>query len=325
MKEIMKEDMIRQIDFDSAFPETPSVVHEAVMNARASIIRYERRRRYFRTAATAAAACLLVVAGAAVFFSRAGGGNSDLITPPVLTDNEIVIDMETPVFSSKADPFYHRKEDCTSGYEDSVELPLITAVEFEKAACPVCAKELSGADKISREEAEKKAAPKENASLQPVISTSDGAAERYLSLVKAETKPDYEAEFFDGRLKVFDLMNGTYLAATDPTPDDGVFNYVLIGRQEIDAKRYYELNGGPGRYASYNEAGGYLTASWGDDYYTHTYYETAIRTDVVDETGLCAWLMTEDVYKAFLKDESFAMNDTSDGIPGFSAMLWIND
>lgn len=148
MKDSIREDGLRNIDFCSAFPETPAAIHDAVLKAQVDIRRYQKRRIMIRNLATAVAACLVVMLSAAVFFARSNQVNNDTVTPPVLSQSDMAIDRETPVFTSRTDPYYHSTLDCDSAYEDSVEIPLITALEFEKSACPACAGELM----VSREE-----------------------------------------------------------------------------------------------------------------------------------------------------------------------------
>lgn len=308
MKNDMKEDIVKRLDFKSAFPVTPSIIHDAVMKAQADIERYERRRRFIKSTITAVAACFLVVAGAAVFFMRSGGGNSDLIVPPVLSGNDVVIDMETPVFACKTDPYYHSRIDCDSAYAESVELPLVTAIEFEKMACPACAHNLETEDTKAFSTKMGQGNNHEAKSLKPVAYNSDGAADDYKKCVDSGETPVLEAEFFGGILKVYGLQDGTYVAGTDPTPDDEVFRYVLIGRKEINAEDYYRINGGPGVYADYDEKEKCLTATWGDDYYTHIYYTASIETNVISENGECTWRMTQEQYNTFVDEKTLTMS-----------------
>ena len=322
MKNYMSEDMVRQLDFKSAFPVTPSIIHDAVMKAQADIERYEKRRRFFKSVVTAAAACFLVVAGAAVFFMRSGGSSSDLIVPPTLSGNDVVIDMETPVFACKTDPYYHSRIDCDSAYAESVQLPLVTAIEFEKMACPVCAHNLAVDDTSTFSAGMSLENNGEAESLKSVICNSDGAADEYKKCVEAGETPDFETGFFGGTLKVYALPDGAYVAGTDPTPDNEVYRYVLIGRKEINAEDYYRINGGPGVYADYDDKEKCLTASWGDDYYTHIYYEVSVETELIGEDGECAWRMTEEQYNTFVEEAMLIMSQNrAEFQPALSASL----
>jgi len=320
MKEFLNEDRIRGIDFDSAFPETPSVIHEAIMKAHSDIIRYERRKRFMRYGFTAVAACLVVAVGLITFFMRRGNENSDLITPPVLSDSDVVINMETPVFASKANPYFHKSLQCESASEDSVELPLITAIEFEKAACPVCAMDLNTGKVVASQSdtATEKTMP------EAKIIVSEGAKAAIETFEKNGTEPDKELDFFGGVLKAYDTGSGDWICATDPTPDDSVFKYVLIERTEMPAEEYYQLNNGTGIYNSYDEATKMLVASWGDCYETHVYYKTAIRVELFDDiTGRCAWKMTDTQFAKLEQDGLIMTENPGDFQPSLSvALVW---
>lgn len=322
MRDIMSEDKIRKIDFDSAFPETPSVIHRAVLNAQVQIAKHERRKKLFRSSMTAAAACLLVVVGTVVFFMRGGGENSDYITSPVLTSVDVVIDMETPVFASRTDPYYHRAVECDLAYEDSVELPLVTAIEFEKTACPACAADLNIKGENMNTSGEE---VKEDLQVpfRPVLTKSSGAAEAYSAIEKAEKKPVYKADFFGGKLEVYSDDDGSYIGVTDPSPDNEVFKYILIGTNQISAEEYYNANGGPGIYASYNPETKLLKAEWEDEYEYHMAYEWIIETETLDDTtGRFAWRMNSEQYKRFVKDSVLTADYRTDSFqPALAAAL----
>lgn len=313
MKNTMNEEKILKVDFDSAFPDTPLIVDQAIFKAQADIARYERKKRFIRLGISAAAACLVIFAGISVLLMRGDGISSDKITPPVFSESEIKIDMETPVFTCKSDAYYHADIRCKSSYAESVDLPLITAIEFEKAACPLCASHLNTGNVAAqtRQSTQK--------GIVQYRSDSKGAAEE----LKELSNPVYTAEFFGGALSVYELNEDCYIGCTDPTPDEAVFKYIMIGRKEIDAESYYEMNEGPGIYEKYEPETKLLVTSWGDGYESHVYYEYIIEVEIMDEkTGECAWRMNREQYNAFLKDAALVVSERADAWqPSMSAAL----
>ena len=134
-----RKDKLMEIDFNSAFPETPSSLHEAILLAQKDIRRHEARRRAHRKLYLCAAAAAAVVIAVLTMVFPIGKGSSDVVTPPALSANEAALASDQPVYSSKADPYYHLDPQCSAIDEYAVEIPLITAQEFEKDPCPECA------------------------------------------------------------------------------------------------------------------------------------------------------------------------------------------
>lgn len=135
---------INLIDFAAAYPETPACIDRAISLAAEDIRFYESRKKKRISAFACAAAAIMMIAGASAFmFSGTNGNNSDLIAPPVLSEKELQMDMEKQVFASKDDPYYHTDMNCVLAGKNSVGIPLITAMEFDKIACPECETEHS--------------------------------------------------------------------------------------------------------------------------------------------------------------------------------------
>lgn len=138
-KKNMNEDKLMQIDFNAAYPNTPLCIHEALQQGKMDIERYERKKiAKRRRIAAIAAAFVLIIGITAIMEMRTGNKMEDAVTSPVLSENRIAMDMETVVFTSKEDPYYHRDQNCSLAGETNVEIPLITALEFEKRGCPDC-------------------------------------------------------------------------------------------------------------------------------------------------------------------------------------------
>lgn len=130
---------INFIDFDTIFPETPASIDRAISLAAEDIRRYENNKKKRLNAFVYAAAAIIMLAGiSAVVLGGMGKNSSDLIAPPVLSEKELQADMEKQVFVSKDDPYYHVGLNCVLAGKDSVGIPLITALEFDKIACPEC-------------------------------------------------------------------------------------------------------------------------------------------------------------------------------------------
>lgn len=134
----LKEDKLRQIDFDVAYPNTPLCIHEALQRGKTDIQRYEHKKIANRRIAAIAAAFVLIIGITAIMAMRTGNKIEDAVTAPVLSENRIAMDMEAVVFTSKEDPYYHRDQNCSLAGETNVEIPLITALEFEKRGCTDC-------------------------------------------------------------------------------------------------------------------------------------------------------------------------------------------
>lgn len=135
MKRINDTDVLRNEKWSEVYRETPESVNEGVLLAFERIHIWERRRRWaLRTISLAACLCLVMGVGALMLGGRREG--VDHVTEPavqarVLTENAIV-------YASMEDEYFHVYKACSEQCGEAVELPLITALEFEKRLCPVC-------------------------------------------------------------------------------------------------------------------------------------------------------------------------------------------
>ena len=134
----INQDKLFKIDFDAAYPETPACIHEAICFAEKEIHQRENSMRTLRRLAGCAAAGLIILVGiAAAMFSISNKNSEDIVSQPVLISSGAE-DADDVVYASKNDPYYHRDAHCSIADENVVELPLITAIEFEKESCPRC-------------------------------------------------------------------------------------------------------------------------------------------------------------------------------------------
>lgn len=146
MKRINETDVLREEKWSDVYRKVPESVNEGVLLAFERIRIRERRRRWtLRAVSLAACLCLVMGAGALVLGGRRDG--VDHVTAPaaqvrVLTENTIV-------YASMEDEYFHVYKACSEICGEPVELPLITALEFEKRLCPVC-----GANVLLPEEAQ---------------------------------------------------------------------------------------------------------------------------------------------------------------------------
>ena len=120
---------IENQDWQSLYADIPDCVHIAADSALHSI-RARKKRRTGPAAIAAAAACLVVTAAALLTNLNAAPDQTAVESKPI-----IVLTAQSIVFASKDDPYFHIDRSCS---EHSVELPLVTALEFEKTLCPVC-------------------------------------------------------------------------------------------------------------------------------------------------------------------------------------------
>lgn len=120
---------IENQDWQKLYADIPDCVHIAADDALSRI--HARKKRQSTLAAVAAvAACIAVTAAVLLTRLNAAPDQTVVESKPV-----IVLTAQSIVFTSKDDPYFHIDRSCA---EHSVELPLITALEFEKTLCPVC-------------------------------------------------------------------------------------------------------------------------------------------------------------------------------------------
>lgn len=136
MNRIDEFDALRKENWDDLYADVPGSVSEGVQLAFERIRVYERRRKQ-GLRLISIAACLCVALGAGAVALRSGPAKvPDRVAAPV-TDVRILARDEI-VHASKTDDFFHIKRDCAKAQGESVELQLITALEFEKKLCAEC-------------------------------------------------------------------------------------------------------------------------------------------------------------------------------------------
>ncbi len=118
---------IEDENWQAVYSDAPECVKRAADRALRSI---RARRRHTRIAAIAACAAFAIIA-ATVLVVNMDVPDRIMAAP----EDMIVLTAESTVFASNADPKFHIDRSCG---ESLVELPLITALEFDKAICPKC-------------------------------------------------------------------------------------------------------------------------------------------------------------------------------------------
>ena len=121
-------------------PDAPDAFAQAILDSRALIRNYERRRRQLRRRALLAACTLLCVSAAAVGVGalRRPVRDSVAVELPAAPSEEQAYLPPKFVLSHPEDAYYHALPSCARCADDAVELPVDTAENFGKLACPAC-------------------------------------------------------------------------------------------------------------------------------------------------------------------------------------------
>lgn len=136
MNRIEEFDALRKENWDDVFADVPQSVNEGVQLAFERIHAYERRRKQgLRLISIAACLCVVLSVGA-VALRGAPAKAPDRVAAPI-TETRILARDEL-VHASMGDPCFHVRTDCEKIQGETVELQLMTALEFEKSLCPVC-------------------------------------------------------------------------------------------------------------------------------------------------------------------------------------------
>lgn len=137
MKKIER-DPLRALDWRSVYGEVPDSVRAGAEEALARV-RARARRRMRAWRALGAAACLLIVLGAGLFGLSGKRDAPDRVISPAA---EIPpLKLSDVVYAGPEDPCFHLRADCPSAAGAQAALELVTALEFEKSACPLCCAE----------------------------------------------------------------------------------------------------------------------------------------------------------------------------------------
>jgi len=137
MNNIRQMDPLRGENWAGVYADVPKELNEGVQLAFARIRERERRRkRLVRMASIAACALLAVGACALGFRGREGVDSPDHVTTQVA--EVTVLKGGDSVYASNGDGCFHVYASCPLAGETAVELPLVTALEFEKTLCATC-------------------------------------------------------------------------------------------------------------------------------------------------------------------------------------------
>jgi len=136
MNRIDEFDALRNENWDGVYGDVPPAVNEGVQLAFERIHAYERRcRQGLRLISIAACLCVALGVGAVVL--RSGAAKAPDRVASSITEKRILARDET-VYASKEDACFHVRTDCAQIQGETVELQLMTALEFEKSLCGEC-------------------------------------------------------------------------------------------------------------------------------------------------------------------------------------------
>lgn len=136
MNRIEEFDALRKENWADVFADVPPAVNEGVHLAFERIHAHERRRkRGLRLISIAACLCVALGVGA-VALRSAPGKAPDRVAAPIAETR--ILARDELVHASMGDPCFHVRTDCGQIQGETVELQLMTALEFEKSLCPVC-------------------------------------------------------------------------------------------------------------------------------------------------------------------------------------------
>lgn len=128
-------DPLRELNWAAVYSAVPEDFDPAVRLSFQRIRAHERRKKNV-IRFTACAAAVAVCAGIGVW--QLGKREIAPDQVDVVLAAPEVIAMDTPVFSTKDDPYLHIDAACPQAVENEVEIQLVTALEFEKTPCPAC-------------------------------------------------------------------------------------------------------------------------------------------------------------------------------------------
>ena len=137
MNNIRETDPLRSENWAGVYADVPEEVDIGVRLAFARIRRREMRKKQIMRI-SAVAACALIAVG--VCLTTIGGSKTapvpDNVASPVAEST--VISADDTVYAANDDEFFHVHAACPHVKENAVELPLVTALEFEKEICKTC-------------------------------------------------------------------------------------------------------------------------------------------------------------------------------------------
>ena len=130
-----QKDPLRDLNWASVYSDIPEDFDPAVRLAFQRIRTHEKHKKNI-IRFTACAAALAVFAGIGLWQMGKREVAPDHVD--VVLAAPTIITPDTPVFSTRHDPYLHVDAACPKTIENEVELQLLTALEFEKTPCPDC-------------------------------------------------------------------------------------------------------------------------------------------------------------------------------------------
>ena len=134
---IREMDPLRSENWAGVYADVPEEVSAGVKLAYMRIRRYEmRKKRIMRAAAIAACAVLAVGVCSFSLSGRKTVDPPDYVASPAVETT--VLTLSNTVYTSNSDACFHVYASCPHAGERSVDLQLVTALEFQKILCETC-------------------------------------------------------------------------------------------------------------------------------------------------------------------------------------------
>ena len=128
-------DALKNEDWSNVYGAVPESVNIGVQFAFSRIHAREKRRRQTMRFMALAACLALVIGMGSIVFRREADAPDRIASPEVELR---VLAPDSIVHAAMADAYFHIQSNCSGAMAEQVELPLITALEFEKEICPIC-------------------------------------------------------------------------------------------------------------------------------------------------------------------------------------------
>lgn len=136
MNQTDKQDFLKDLDWSGVYADVPDSVSAGAQYAFLRIRQREKRRKFI-IRSLSAAACFVLMLSVGIFALRSPGKAPDIVAAPEISVQ--VLAEDDTVYAAQADHYFHIRSDCSSAMTEQVKLQLVTALEFEKEKCPVCA------------------------------------------------------------------------------------------------------------------------------------------------------------------------------------------
>ena len=129
-------DKFSQMNWQDVYARTPEAVQEGVEKAFRRIHLRQRRRRYVLRGMAVAAVLVFAAGAALVTWGREPKRQDRMAAPSVAPE---ALGADSTVYAAMEDHCFHCMRDCPQARGELVAVQLVTALEFDKRPCGVCA------------------------------------------------------------------------------------------------------------------------------------------------------------------------------------------